>query len=328
MKTLKLIVLMLLTANLIFAQTTTTEGVSAGQSGANSSYFGYQAGMSATAFGSTYIGANAGKDAGVNGYYNTSVGYSALQDPSGANCSGNTAIGAHAGTEHNTGNDNLFIGAYSGGTVGYANVFIGGSAGAKCAGGSSNLAIGRSALGQLTNATRNIAIGEQAGESLISGTSNIFIGRSAGKGLTNVNYKFFLGNYGFGPLLFGDIQTKQLAIGTQDLPIDTDGTPFTLAVNGRTLTEEVQVMPYTNWPDYVFAEDYELMTLTDLEATIKTLGHLPGVPSAEEVEENGHALGKMDAILLEKIEELTLHLIDMNKEIKQLRKENEALKNK
>jgi len=67
--------------------------------------------------------------------------------------------------------------------------------------------------------------------------------------------------------------------------------------------------------------------LTDLETEIATLGHLPGVPSAEEVEENGHALGRMDAILLEKIEELTLHLIDINKEVKTLREENNSLKN-
>ena len=86
-------------------------------------------------------------------------------------------------------------------------------------------------------------------------------------------------------------------------------------------------MSRSTWPDYVFAQDYNLMSLTDLEAEIETLGHLPGVPSAEEVEENGHALGEMDAILLEKIEELTLHLIDINKEVKTLREENTNLKN-
>lgn len=333
MKTLKIIVLMLLTANLIFAQSTTTTGVDAGQSGNNSSYFGYQAGMSSSAAQCTYVGANAGKNTIPNSYNNTAIGYGALENPTGSYCSGNVAIGVGAGQTHNSGRDNLFIGAYTGGTGGSENVLIGGSAGRNFTSGASNLAIGRSALGQATTATRNIAIGEQAGSSLQTGVGNIFIGRKAGTGLTNINYQLYVGNAGFGPLVYGDLQTKQLAIGTSDLPIDTDGTPFTLAVNGRTITEEVQVKLKVNWPDYVFAEDYDLMTLTDLETTIKTLGHLPGVPSAEEVEENGHALGKMDAILLEKVEELTLHLIDMSKDIErlekieeQLRKENETLK--
>jgi len=71
-----------------------------------------------------------------------------------------------------------------------------------------------------------------------------------------------------------------------------------------------------------------MLTLEETEQQIETLGHLPGVPSAEEVGTDGIQVGEMNAILLEKIEELTLHMIDMNKEVKTLREENQTLKNR
>ncbi len=74
----------------------------------------------------------------------------------------------------------------------------------------------------------------------------------------------------------------------------------------------------TNWPDYVFEEDYNLTPLTELEDFITINKHLPGVPSEQEVLEEGVNLGNMDAILLQKIEELTLHIIEQDKRIKEL----------
>ena len=91
-----------------------------------------------------------------------------------------------------------------------------------------------------------------------------------------------------------------------------------LAVNGDIVCREVEVT-LTGWPDFVFDGNYDLPSLLDVEDFIKSNNHLPGVPSAVEVEENGLKLGQMDAVLLQKIEELTLYLID-------LKKENEALK--
>ena len=73
-----------------------------------------------------------------------------------------------------------------------------------------------------------------------------------------------------------------------------------------------------DWPDYVFAEDYNLIELEKVEHYIQENNHLPGVPSAQEVEEEGVSLGKMNKVLLEKVEELTLYMIEMNKK-------NEAL---
>ena len=85
-----------------------------------------------------------------------------------------------------------------------------------------------------------------------------------------------------------------------------------LSVNGKIRAHEIKV-EILNWPDYVFAQDYTLETLEETEKHIKEKGHLPGIPSAEEVKTNGVDLEEMNAKLLQKIEELTLHLIDQNK---------------
>jgi len=97
-----------------------------------------------------------------------------------------------------------------------------------------------------------------------------------------------------------------------------------LAVNGKITAKEVEVT-LAGFPDYVFEPDYDLMTLEEVEAYIQEHGHLPHVPSACEVEENGLGLGEMNKILLEKVEELTLHLIEKEAELKQLRADVDAL---
>ncbi|HMQ77789.1 MAG TPA: hypothetical protein PKE21_17040 [Flavobacteriales bacterium] len=88
-----------------------------------------------------------------------------------------------------------------------------------------------------------------------------------------------------------------------------------LAVNGKITCKEVEVT-LANFPDYVFDEGYDLMTLDEVAAYIRQHGHLPNVPSACEVEENGLGLGEMNRILLEKVEELTLHLIEKDRQLK------------
>ncbi len=98
-----------------------------------------------------------------------------------------------------------------------------------------------------------------------------------------------------------------------------------LEVNGTIRSKKVKVEA-TGWPDYVFAPSYELRALSEVEDHIKENGHLPEVPSAKEIEEKGLDLGVMDATLLKKVEELTLYLIDMKKEIEVLKKENRELK--
>lgn len=86
-----------------------------------------------------------------------------------------------------------------------------------------------------------------------------------------------------------------------------------LAVNGKIRAHEIKV-EVANWPDYVFVKGYQLPTLQETEQHIKQKGHLKDIPSAEEVKANGIDLGEMNAMLLKKIEELTLHLIQLKKD--------------
>jgi len=86
-----------------------------------------------------------------------------------------------------------------------------------------------------------------------------------------------------------------------------------LSVNGKIRAQEIKVET-ANWPDYVFTKDYQLPSLSETEDHIKEKGHLPGIPSAEEVKTNGVDLGEMNAKLLKKIEELTLYLIEIKKD--------------
>jgi hypothetical protein len=87
---------------------------------------------------------------------------------------------------------------------------------------------------------------------------------------------------------------------------------YKLAVNGSIRAREIKV-EVANWPDFVFTKSYPLPTLQETEKHINDKGHLLGIPSAEEVKTNGIHLGEMNAKLLQKIEELTLHLIEQSK---------------
>lgn len=86
-----------------------------------------------------------------------------------------------------------------------------------------------------------------------------------------------------------------------------------LSVDGAICTKEIWVKLGTTWADYVFADDYILPPLAEIDSFIGANKRLPGVPSAAEVEENGVSLGEMQVVLLKKVEELTLYIIEMNK---------------
>ncbi len=105
---------------------------------------------------------------------------------------------------------------------------------------------------------------------------------------------------------------------------------YKLYVKDGILTEEVKIAAEgtLDWADYVFAKNYKLRTLSEVENFVKINKHLPGVPSAEEVSKNGINVAKMEAKLLEKIEELTLYMIDMKKENNQLKNRLKRLEKK
>ena len=102
---------------------------------------------------------------------------------------------------------------------------------------------------------------------------------------------------------------------------------YKLAVNGDAIFTKAKVKLFANWPDYVFHYTYRLRPLAELEKFIEQNKHLPDVPSAAEVEKNGLDLGDNQALLLKKIEELTLYVIELKKENEQQQKEIQALKN-
>ncbi|AXT50740.1 hypothetical protein D1818_07820 [Aquimarina sp. BL5] len=112
-----------------------------------------------------------------------------------------------------------------------------------------------------------------------------------------------------------------------DMGIGTNTPDAKLAVNGNIHAKEVKV-DLVGWPDYVFENDYNLPSLQQVENHIAEKGHLENIPSAAEVAENGLQLGEMNAKLLQKIEELTLYMIEQNKKTENLIKEVEALKQK
>ena len=87
---------------------------------------------------------------------------------------------------------------------------------------------------------------------------------------------------------------------------------YRLAVNGAIRAKEIKVE--TGWSDFVFEDDYRLRPLAEVEQFIKENKHLPDIPSAKEVETNGVNVGEMEAKLLQKIEELTLYVIELKKE--------------
>lgn len=99
-----------------------------------------------------------------------------------------------------------------------------------------------------------------------------------------------------------------------------------LSVNGNILAKEVKVKTDITVPDYVFEESYNLRTIKDTKAYIQEHKHLPEIPSAAEIAENGFDLGDMDMRLLKKIEELTLHTIQQQDELDALKVENQTLK--
>jgi hypothetical protein len=90
-------------------------------------------------------------------------------------------------------------------------------------------------------------------------------------------------------------------------------TGYKLSVVGKIIAEDVVVQASGSWPDYVFSGSHKLLPLPALEASIKKEKHLPGVPAASEVETNGIMLGEMSKKMMEKIEELTLYIIELNK---------------
>lgn len=121
---------------------------------------------------------------------------------------------------------------------------------------------------------------------------------------------------------------KVLIADFEDPDFTSPGNYRLYVANGGILTDKVKVaIPGTqNWSDHVFQNNYKLMPLNDLEKFIIKHEHLPNIPSAKELVLSGLDLAEMQSKQMEKIEELTLYMIEMKKEIELLKKENKELK--
>lgn len=147
-------------------------------------------------------------------------------------------------------------------------------------------------------------------------------------GVTNSSINFYRGSSQFGGFITFSTNnnTEQLRIdGSGNVGIGTISPRERLSVNGNIRAKEIKVEA-TNWPDFVFKEEYQLPSLKEVEKYIKANKHLPEIPSAAEIEKDGVQLGEMNRMLLKKIEELTLHVINLDKKMTALEEENKNLK--
>jgi hypothetical protein len=99
----------------------------------------------------------------------------------------------------------------------------------------------------------------------------------------------------------------------------TNAFGYDMAINGDAIFNKVVVKSYGTWPDFVFLQNYNLRSLNELKLYIGENGHLPDVPSAANVEENGVDVFEMNKVLLQKVEELTLYLFQLQEQINELK---------
>jgi hypothetical protein len=235
--------------------------------------------------------------------FNTAIGFNALRMgilPLLNTGRYNTAIGHGSLVAVTTGNENNAVGH---------NALAGNSSGSR------NAAFGNMALLDNITGSGNTAIGTEAGRTAL-GSGNVFVGTRAGMNETGSN-KFYVGNGATTALLYGDISTGQLLIGNANPTGYVFKGQRKLNVLGGILADSVRVAISAIWADYVFDDNYALKPLEELSNYIKENKHLPNIPTAKEVATNGIELGQMNLQLVEKIEELTLYILDLERRLKQ-----------
>ncbi len=137
-----------------------------------------------------------------------------------------------------------------------------------------------------------------------------------GTNSSNLNGKFVV-RTGGGDRLFVDA-SGNVSIGTTDVAAG-----YRVNIAGKAICEELKVQLRGSWPDYVFNEQYKLRSIPELESFIKENKHLPNIPKAADIESSGLEVGDMQKRMMEKIEELTLYVIELKKEIDTLKKEKQ-----
>lgn len=139
-------------------------------------------------------------------------------------------------------------------------------------------------------------------------------------GLAN---KFHIGTNNYGT--YSSAITVIRSGGRVGIGTENPASGFMLSVNGRIKSKGI-LCSVDGWADFVFHNDYQLRPLGEVESFIATNGHLPEIPSEKEVMENGIDLQVMDRKLLQKVEELTLYVIEQQKQLETLQQQLESLK--
>ncbi|MCC9074317.1 hypothetical protein LNQ49_22240 [Flavobacterium sp. F-65] len=180
----------------------------------------------------------------------------------------------------------------------------------------------------------NVGIGNSEPEVPLSvyGISNFYPRRIGDGDARQFSINYSLKNLDFinnlYPIILGTGGGNQpLILDAARVGIGTANPDAKLAVNGTIHSQEVKV-DMLGWSDFVFKKEYNLPTLAEVEKHIKENGHLENIPNEEEVLKNGINLGEMNAKLLQKIEELTLYMIEMKKENFEMKKRLIKLENK
>ena len=292
-----------------------------------------------------------------NGDANVGIGsYTLFSNVSGIN---NVAIGTNS-LVNNAGSYNEGIGTNSlmSNTTGSNNFGLGASALTANTVGEFNVGVGNYSLYRNISGHRNTALGTNAGYSNVSGVKSIFIGSEAGYNETGSEKLYIANSNTSTPLIGGDFLNSTLKFhtgsavpsasagfvaigdfstpngstpgsgGINSFPAFTGSSKYRLIVQDGILTEKLKVALRNGaeWADYVFDPEYKLMTLEEVEQFTLQNNHLPNVPSADEMVKNGLDITKTSAKLMEKIEELTLYMIQLNKDIRSLKAENMQLR--
>jgi hypothetical protein len=172
----------------------------------------------------------------------------------------------------------------------------------------------------------NVAVGTTvANEKLVVASNGIGISQQNSGGTTKIGFytsgsAAYLQTHTNNDLLFStnNGSTQMILTTAGNVGIGTTNPTYKLAVNGNIRSKEVVVE--TGWADYVFAKDYKLPSLNEVEKYIKANNHLPEIPSAQEIQTNGLKVGELQTKMMQKIEELTLYIIEQNKKIEALEK--------
>ncbi|GAB3988083.1 hypothetical protein GCM10028807_09960 [Spirosoma daeguense] len=326
--------------------------------GNNNTLIGQQVGNTTmTGWVNTMIGAYAGGD---NTTGNSNVFLGAYSGESNTTGSANTFLGYYTGKNTTTGIENVFGGRSAGfnNIDGDGNVFIGTSAGFQ-SNSTNNTYIGTRSGYNTTTGINNVVVGPFSGSVIQTGSNNVMLGFGTQPSNGTIQNSVAIGANARvarnNAIVLGDPTNTSIVVGigtnAPQFPLDVRGiinlrnsgtikfshllnpnirnglTDQFLTVNeeGETVLarHRIRIDNVAQWSDKVFDPTYHLPSLNEVERYVQLHRHLPNVPSAEDVVKEGVDLVKMNATLLEKVEELTLYSIEQEKHVKEQQQINQ-----